>query len=146
MKGVKKRVNITVSVPVSTSLRLEYTYIPWDQRKVTGTRDCGKGRWNMVALVFQSAIFSAEWFCSSRHWSQDARCFHTSLALNHVHFFCTHYCTWPLSSEPVSAISLLLYISMVYLHVLVCERIWFLSTNKPLECNGSYLYNYNCSS
>lgn len=58
MKGVKKRVNITVSVPVSTSLRLEYTYIPWDQRRVTGTRDCGKGRWNMMALVFQSAIFS----------------------------------------------------------------------------------------
>lgn len=141
MKGAKKIVNMTVSVPVSTSLRLEYTYIPWDQRRVIGTIDCGKGRWNMVVVVFQSATFSAEWFCSSRYWSPDARSFHTSLALNHFHFFCTLYCTWPMS-----AISSLFYISMVYLHVLVCELIWFLSTNKPLECNRSYLYKNNCSS
>lgn len=116
IKDAKKRVNMTLCTPVSTSLRLRCAYIPWDQRRVKGIRDCGKGGWNMAVLVYQRAVSSAGQFHSSKCCSWDARCFNTSLALNHCLLLCTQYCTWPLSCEPACTISSSIY-SYLYVNL-----------------------------
>lgn len=53
IKHAKERVNMTISIPMSFPLRIRYAYLPWDQRRVKGMKDCGKGWRNMAVLVFQ---------------------------------------------------------------------------------------------